>query len=63
MDYSRFIFFNAFGGVIWVSSFTLAGYFFGNIGVIKENFHYLIVGIIVLSIVPIIVEWIKAKKG
>lgn len=63
MDYSRFVFFNAFGGVIWVSSFTLAGYFFGNIRVIKENFHYLIVGIIILSIVPIIVEWIKAKKG
>lgn len=63
MDYSKFIMFNALGGVLWVSLFTLAGYFFGNIPMIKENFHYLIVGIVVLSLVPIFVEWYKSKKG
>jgi membrane-associated protein len=62
MDYSKFISYNFFGGLAWVSIFTLGGYFFGNIPIVKENFHYLVVGIILISIVPIIMEVIKAKR-
>ena len=63
MDYKKFISFNFWGGLTWVSLFTLGGYFFGNIPVVKENFHYLVVGIVLVSIVPIVMEFVKAKRG
>lgn len=62
MNYSKFITYNVIGGVVWVSLFTLAGFFFGNIGFIKENFHYAIFAIIGLSVVPILFEFIKHKR-
>lgn len=62
MNYSKFITYNVIGGAVWVSLFTLAGYFFGNIGFIKENFHYVIFAIIGLSVIPIIFEYIKHKR-
>jgi membrane-associated protein len=63
MHYSTFIFYNIIGGFIWVTSLTFAGYFFGGLPVIKENFEYAIIGIIVLSIMPMIIEYLKRKKG
>jgi len=63
MHYSTFIFYNIIGGFIWVTSLTFAGYFFGGLPVIKENFEYAIIGIIVLSIMPMIIEYLKHKKG
>lgn len=63
MDYTKFISFNFWGGLTWVSIFTLGGYFFGNIPIVKENFHYLVLGIIAISVVPIIIEVWKAKKN
>ncbi len=51
MDYSRFILFNAAGGVLWVASFVLVGYFFGNIPIISEHFSLVIVAIIAVSLV------------
>ncbi len=62
MTYRKFAFYNVFGAIIWVGSFTLAGYFFGNIPVIKENFHYAVVGVIVLSLIPIAYEVWKHRK-
>ncbi len=61
MDYKKFIFYNATGGFVWVFGFTLVGYLFGNIPSIKENFSIVVLAIIVLSVVPIIVEFVKAK--
>lgn len=61
MDYGKFITFNVVGGVVWVALFTLAGYFFGNIEFVKENFHIVIIAIIILSIMPMIYEYVKAK--
>ena len=52
MKYSRFLAFNVAGAVLWVSGFTLAGYFFGNLPLVKKNFHYFILGIILLSLLP-----------
>ncbi len=62
MDYQKFLQYNVVGGVIWVGIFTFAGYFFGNMAFIKENFHYAIVVIIVLSIVPMVYEYIQHKR-
>ncbi|MFZ2152857.1 MAG: DedA family protein [Microgenomates group bacterium] len=62
MDYKKFISFNFWGGLVWVSLFTLGGYFFGNIPIVKENFHYLVVGIILVSVVPIVMEVVKSRK-
>ena len=62
MEYKKFISYNIIGGVIWISLFTFAGYFFGNIPIVQKNFHYVILAIVVLSIVPMIVEYIKNKN-
>jgi membrane-associated protein len=62
MRYSRFALFNIVGGTAWVFSFVLAGYFFGNVPVVKRNFHVVIIAIIVLSILPPILELVRARR-
>jgi membrane-associated protein len=59
MSYWRFIAYNVFGGVGWVVLLVLSGYFFGNIPVIKRNFSFVILAIIVISILPAVVEAIR----
>ncbi len=63
MSYRRFAFYNVTGAFIWVLLFTYAGYLFGNLPVIQENLKLLIVGIIVLSIMPGIIEIIRHKRA
>ncbi len=63
MDYKKFISYNATGGLIWVLLFTLSGYFLGNIPQIKENFSIIVILIIIISLVPILLEFIKHKKS
>ncbi len=63
MDYKNFVLYNVIGGTIWVTLFTFAGYLFGNLPFVKENFHYVVVAIIVLSIVPILYEWYKSLQS
>lgn len=62
MDYPKFILYNIVGGAAWVTAFTLLGYLFGNIPFIKENFHYAVFGIIFLSLIPILYEYIQHKR-
>ncbi len=62
MHYPRFLLYNVVGGVVWVTLFTLAGYFFGNIPAVKENFSLVILAIILLSVLPIVVEWLKSRR-
>jgi membrane-associated protein len=62
MEYKKFITYNATGGFTWVFGFTLLGYFFGNFPTVKENFSLVVVAIILLSVAPIIIEFIKAKQ-
>src|SRR3989338_8172745 len=59
MSYGKFISFNIIGGLTWVTLFTFGGYFFGNLPFIKNNFHLAIFGIILVSILPIIIEYIR----
>jgi membrane-associated protein len=62
MNYPRFLAYNIAGGVTWVSLFLYAGYFFGNLPQVRSNFTALILGIVVLSFVPVIVEWWRARR-
>jgi membrane-associated protein len=56
MDYGQFLWFNVLGGFLWVFLCTLAGYFFGNVPVVKENFELVVVGIVVMSVLPVAYE-------
>ena len=62
MDYRKFISFNIIGGFLWVLSMTLAGYFFGNIPFVKKNFEFVIIGVILLSLLPVVIGYLKHKK-
>ena len=62
MPYGQFIAYNIVGGIAWVSICTFAGYFFGNIPLVKKNFELVILAIIVISFLPIIVEVWKARR-
>jgi membrane-associated protein len=62
MSYQKFASYNVIGGIAWVGSFLFLGYFFGGIPVIKNNFTYVIFGIIFVSILPPIIELIRGRK-
>jgi len=62
MQYRRFAAFNIVGGVAWVFSFSILGFFFGNLPVVKKNFTYVILGIIIVSVMPIFFEMVKAWR-
>jgi len=53
--------FNIIGGVAWISLFVLAGFFFGNIPSVKHNFSLVIFGIILISILPMLIEFVRSK--
>ena len=56
MHYWKFISYNVIGGVLWVVVGTMAGYFFGNISFIRDHFSIFIIGIVIISLVPILIE-------
>ena len=60
MPYARFQAYNVIGGLAWVLSLTWAGYFFGNIPIIRDNFGLVAIGIVVISLIP--VAWVALKK-
>ena len=62
MSYGFFFRWNVVGGITWVALFTFAGYFFGNIPFVRDNFEFVIVAIILISVVPIGIEWWKARR-
>ncbi len=62
MHYNTFLFYNVIGGFLWVTAFTFAGYFFGGLPFIQHNFHYAVVVIILVSILPMVIEYIKYKR-
>jgi len=62
MSYGRFLSFNVIGGVGWVLLLTGAGYFFGNIPLVKNNYSLAIVAIIAISTVPIAVEYVRHRR-
>jgi membrane-associated protein len=63
MTYAKFTLFNVSGAVLWVTSLGYAGYFFGNLPVIKNNLTLVIIGIIILSILPGVIEILRHRKA
>lgn len=63
MNYSRFIFYNIFGGVLWCAIFIFLGYFFGNLPFVKKNFELVIIVIILISLLPPVVEYFQSKRA
>jgi membrane-associated protein len=63
MGYGRFAVFNITGGAAWVLCFLFAGYFFGNVPFVKQNFHYVIVAIIVISMLPPVIEYLRVRRA
>lgn len=61
MTYGKFISYNVAGGILWIGAFAYAGYFFGNIPMVKRNFTMVIFAIIILSVMPGVIEFIKHK--
>ncbi|MBI3952286.1 MAG: DedA family protein [Acidobacteria bacterium] len=62
MTYWRFIAYNIFGGVGWIAVFVFGGYYFGNIPVVKRNFTFVIIAIIIISILPGVVEYVRQRR-
>jgi len=61
MTYAKFLGYNVIGGIVWVGSFVYAGYYFGNMPAVKENFALVVAAIIVLSTIPPVVEFLKHR--
>jgi membrane-associated protein len=63
MTYSRFILYNIVGGICWVAAFVYGGFFFGNLPFVKRNFEIVILAIIVISVLPGVIEYLRARRS
>ena len=63
MAYGRFLRYNVLGGIAWVTSFAYAGYWFGNVPVVKQNLSLLIVAIVGVSMLPGVVGYLRHRRG
>jgi membrane-associated protein len=61
MQYRRFAVFNVTGGLAWIAIFVFAGYFFGNIPAVEQNFTFVIFAIILVSIMPAVIEYLRHR--
>ena len=63
MRYARFLGYSIVGGAVWVTGFVWAGYFFGNLPVVRENFGFVVMGIIGMSVIPVIIGMLRDRKN
>ena len=63
MTYGKFLTYNVVGGILWIFSFTLGGYFFGNLPFVKKNFTLVIFAIIIISVMPTVIEYFRQRKA
>jgi len=61
MNYSKFILYNVIGGLAWVFGLTLCGYFFSTIEFVEKNFSVVIIAIIIISVLPMVIEYLRAR--
>ena len=62
MSYSRFIVYNIVGGISWIALFIFGGYYFGNLSIVKRNFTLVIFAIILISILPGVIEYVRQRR-
>ena len=60
MSYGHFISYNIIGGIVWVALFTFGGYFFGNLSFVKNNFSFVVLAIILISVLPAVYEIVRS---
>jgi membrane-associated protein len=63
MTYRRFLSYNVIGGVAWISSLVYAGYLFGNIPWVKDNLAFIVMAIVVISLIPMVVQWARERHA
>jgi membrane-associated protein len=63
MTYAKFILYNVVGGIAWVAVFVFGGYYFGNMPVVKSNFTLVIMAIIIISVMPGVIEYIRSRRA
>ncbi|MEP7339929.1 MAG: DedA family protein [Acidobacteriota bacterium] len=63
MTYPKFLAYSISGGILWISLLTYAGYFFGEIPIVKRNFSLVIVAVLVISVMPAVIEILRARRG
>ena len=62
MRYGYFISYNIFGGILWTALFVFTGFFFGNLEYIQKNFSLVVIAIVFISVLPMVYEYVKAKR-
>ncbi len=62
MPYARFLSYNIIGGVMWITLLVYAGYFFGNIPWVKQNLSLIVVGIVIVSLIPAVVTFLRERS-
>ena len=63
MTYPSFAFYNVIGGVVWVAICVGAGYVFGNVPIVKENFTLVALGIVAVSLLPMVIEYLRHRRS
>jgi membrane-associated protein len=63
MPYARFVSFNVFGGLGWVLSMTLAGYYLGGVPVIRRNFEKVVLAIVFVSLLPLLIHYVQSRRS
>ena len=62
MSYPRFLSYNVIGGFLWIASLVYAGYLFGNIPWVKDNLSFIVIGIVVVSLIPVATTFLKERR-
>lgn len=62
MTYRTFAIYSAIGGLVWAGGITVAGYFLGNIPFVKDNLEIMLIAIVVISVIPIVIEYLRSRK-
>ncbi len=63
MSYGKFVLYNVVGGIVWIGAFLIAGYWFGNIEIVRQNFSLVIIAIIIISVMPAVIEYLRARRA
>ena len=62
MKYPRFLSYNIIGGILWITLVVYAGFLFGNIPWVKKHFHWVVIGIVVLSLLPMVIQYLRERR-